>query len=220
MRIKSLLPSCRGAFRCAVIIETFVCLFVCLIRFFTALTKANHWFLSRAKWIHCKHTHPIILRSILLLFSHLCLYLPSYPFPSGFPSKSIHAYYLFSMRTTLPANLIFVGWFGQTNNYWWAIQIMKLLIMQFPSFFLCFCFFFLSFLVWQLLHTHCICIWLLLHFITLNDTHTHTHTHSVGFPWIRDRPVAEAPTYAVYPVSNCFLHLLSRSAPILLYATT
>jgi hypothetical protein len=52
------------------------------------------------------------------------------------------------MRATLPANLIILGWFDQTNNYWWAIQIMKLLITQFLSFFLsfflCFCFFFLS----------------------------------------------------------------------------
>ena len=39
--------------------------------------------------------------------------------------------------------------------------------------------FFLSFPVFSLLPTHCICTWLLVHLITLNDTHTHTHTLTV-----------------------------------------
>ena len=144
MKIRSSLPSCSRAFYRAVIIETYTCLFICFIRLLTAFTKASHWFIPRAKWIHSKHAHPIILTSILLLFPHLRLYLPSDPFPSGFPSKSIHAYYLFSMRTNLPANLITFGWFDQKNNYWWAIQIMKLLIMQFLSFFASAFSFFLS----------------------------------------------------------------------------
>jgi hypothetical protein len=44
------------------------------------------------------------------------------------------------------------------------------------------------FLIWPLLSTHCRCIGLLLHLMILINT----HTHSVGFPWTRDREVAEA----------------------------
>jgi len=65
--------------------------------------------------------------------------------------------------------------------------------------------FFLSLLVWNLLHSYCSCSGLLLHLVTLNDarthkqahTHeqrTHTYTHSTGLLWTRDRPVAQTST--------------------------
>ena len=153
MKIRSSLPS-WGILPCSNYRN--VHLFICFIRLLTAFTKASHWFTLRAKLIHCKHTHSIILKLILLLFSHLRLYVPSDPFTSGSASKCIHAYDLFSMRTTLPANLIIFGWFDQTNNYWWAIQIMKLLIVQFLAFFLSFYLsiylsFFLSFFLFSFL---------------------------------------------------------------------
>jgi hypothetical protein len=38
--------------------------------------------------------HPTDLRSILILFSHLCSGLPSSIFPTGFPTKNLHAFFL------------------------------------------------------------------------------------------------------------------------------
>jgi hypothetical protein len=38
------------------------------------------------------HTTPSYLRSILILFTHLCLGLPSGLFPSGFPTNILHAF--------------------------------------------------------------------------------------------------------------------------------
>ena len=51
--------------------------------------------------------------------------------------------------------------------------------------------FFLSFVVWPLLPTHCKCRGLLSHLITLNDT----QTHSVGLLWTNDQTDAETSTW-------------------------
>ena len=53
--------------------------------------------------------------------------------------------------------------------------------------------FFLSFLFWLFLPTHCRCRGSLLHLITLNDNHT--HAHSVGILWTRDRPFSDTSTW-------------------------
>jgi hypothetical protein len=52
-------------------------------RFITAFTRALHWSLSWARLIQPILSHPIALRFILILSTHLRLGLPSDLFPSG-----------------------------------------------------------------------------------------------------------------------------------------
>jgi hypothetical protein len=51
-------------------------------------------------------SHLISLRSVLILSSHLHVYLPSGFFPSGFHTKILHAFLFSLMRATFPAHLI------------------------------------------------------------------------------------------------------------------
>jgi len=71
------------------------------------------WLLSWATYIQSTPFQPISLRSILLLFSHLLLGLRRGPFSV----RGFLAYYM--PRPSCP-------WF------WWSLQVMKLLIMQYP----------------------------------------------------------------------------------------
>jgi hypothetical protein len=64
-------------------------------KFITAFTRALHWSLSLARSIQSIPSHPISLRSILILSTHLRLGLPSGIFPSGFPTNLLYAF-LFS----------------------------------------------------------------------------------------------------------------------------
>ena len=59
-------------------------------RFITALTSVRHLSLSWASPIQSIYPHPTSWRSILILYTHLCLGLPSSLLPSGFPTKTLY----------------------------------------------------------------------------------------------------------------------------------
>jgi hypothetical protein len=64
-------------------------------KFITVFTRALHWSLSWARSIQSIPSHPIYLKTILTLSTHLRLRLPSGLFPSGFPTNILHTF-LFS----------------------------------------------------------------------------------------------------------------------------
>ena len=94
-------------------------------RFITAFTSARHLSLSWTSSIKSITPHPNSWRSILLLFSHLCLGLPSGLFPSGFPPK--HSIRLFSPPYALqdpPVSFFSI----LSPEQYWAIHLMLLQI--------------------------------------------------------------------------------------------
>jgi hypothetical protein len=72
--------------------------------FITAFTRARHWPQSWARWIQATTSHPIYPRSILILFSDLCIGFPSDLFRSGVPNKSLHAFLISHMHATCPVH--------------------------------------------------------------------------------------------------------------------
>jgi hypothetical protein len=97
--------------------------------FITVFTTARHWPLSCVRWIQSTLFHPISQRSILILFFHRRLGLPSGLFPSGFPIKILNAFLIFPMRAliTLTSHSL---WFDYSNSSWWSVQVTKFLIIQ------------------------------------------------------------------------------------------
>jgi hypothetical protein len=75
-------------------------------RFITVFTRALRCLLSWARSIQPIPPHPVSLRSILILFTHLRLGLPSGLFPSGFHTNILYAFLLSPIRTTCSAHLI------------------------------------------------------------------------------------------------------------------
>jgi hypothetical protein len=75
------------------------------------------------------HTTPSYLRSILILFSHLCLGLPSGLFPSGFPNN-MHASSPQSCYMPCPSHPPSLD---HSNYTWRRVQVMKLLITPVTS---------------------------------------------------------------------------------------
>jgi hypothetical protein len=60
------------------------------------------WSLSRTRSVQSIPFHPISLRSILILSSHLRLRLPSGPFPSDFPANTLYAFLFFLHACYMP----------------------------------------------------------------------------------------------------------------------
>jgi hypothetical protein len=65
-------------------------------RIIIMFTRAFHWSLSWARSIQSIPSHPISLRSILILSTHLHLGLPSGLFPSGLPTNILYAFVCFT----------------------------------------------------------------------------------------------------------------------------
>jgi hypothetical protein len=72
--------------------------------FIIMFTRALHWSLSWAKWLHT--FHPISVRSIPILSPHLHLGLPLGLFSSGFLTKILYAFLISPIHATYPAYLI------------------------------------------------------------------------------------------------------------------
>jgi hypothetical protein len=93
-------------------------------RFVSVLTRALHWSLSWARSIQSIPSHPISLRFILILFTHLLISLPSCLFPKGFPTYPIFipvALHLCYMPC--PSH---PPWLHHYNCTWRRVQVMKL----------------------------------------------------------------------------------------------
>jgi hypothetical protein len=91
-------------------------------------------------------SYSISVISILILYFHPNIILPSTPspklfFPSGIPRKMRHASLKFSHACCMPYPSHY-PWFNHPNNIFWRVQIMKLLIENLKSwsFSLCNCF--------------------------------------------------------------------------------
>jgi hypothetical protein len=69
-------------------------------RYITVFTRTRHWNLSWARWIQSTHSHPMSLRSIIILLSHLRLGLPGGLCPQIFqPKLCKHFWYLYAGKT-------------------------------------------------------------------------------------------------------------------------
>jgi hypothetical protein len=92
-------------------------------------TRALHWSLSWARSIQSTPLHPISLRSILILFNHLHVGLPSGLFSSRSHTNILYAFLSpHSCYMPCPSH---PHWLDHSNYTWRRVQVMKLLIMQF-----------------------------------------------------------------------------------------
>ena len=93
----------------------------------TAFTSARHLSLSWGSSIQSITSLPTSWRSILILSSHLHLGLPSGPFPSGFPTKTLYTPLISPICATCRPSIF--SRFYRPNNIVWGVLIIKLLII-------------------------------------------------------------------------------------------
>jgi len=83
-------------------------------KFITVFKRAHHWPLSSARWIPFIISHPISLRSITIISSHLRLGLPCSLFPLGFPIKGPYTFLTSPMGAKCPVSPILLDY--ETRN--------------------------------------------------------------------------------------------------------
>jgi hypothetical protein len=91
-------------------------------KFITVFTRSLPW----ARSIQSIPSHPISLRSILILSTHLRLCLRSSLFPSGFATNILYAVLPHSCYMPCPFQPL---WFDHSYYTWRRVQVMKFLIM-------------------------------------------------------------------------------------------
>jgi hypothetical protein len=90
----------------------------------------SHWYLSWARSIQFIPLHPISLSSILIISTHLRIALHSGSFPSGFPTNILS--FLFLPMCCMPC-LSTPPWLDHSKYTWPRLEVMKLLVLEFPS---------------------------------------------------------------------------------------
>jgi hypothetical protein len=83
--------------------------------------RVSHWYLSWARWIQCTPSHPVSLRFILMISSHLCLDFLHGLFHCGFLTIILYAF-LTSSVCYMPCPFHHL-WLDHPNNTWWGIQV-------------------------------------------------------------------------------------------------
>jgi hypothetical protein len=122
-------PSSWGAANCAATRELSSILWNSKVQYRVYKSLPVVPILSHINPIHTTSSHPISLRSILILSTHLSLGLPSGLVPSGFPTISyMHSSSPHSCYMSCPSHLPRLD---HSNYTWRWVQVMKLLIMQF-----------------------------------------------------------------------------------------
>jgi hypothetical protein len=80
-------------------------------RFVTVFARALHWSLASSRSVQSIPSYPVSLRSILILFTHLRLGLPTGLFPSDFATNILYAFIFSPIHAIFHAHLIlFLTW--------------------------------------------------------------------------------------------------------------